>query len=97
MNRELKKRLRNDSNQLSLNIGETNFVTFHSPHANILEPIVIRLCMKKVQCENYVKCLGVLLDANLNWKHHINELSKKLPRTLGIFYKIRHFGLVTSY
>ena len=36
------------------------------------------------------KVLGVLLDCNLSWKYHINELSKKLSRTNGIFYKIRH-------
>ena len=40
---------------------------------------------------SYVKFLGVLLDENLRWKYHINELSKKLSRTIRIFYKIRHF------
>ena len=31
------------------------------------------------------------MDENVSWKFHINELSKKLSRTVGIFYKIRHF------
>ena len=31
------------------------------------------------------------MDENLSWKFHINELPKKLSRTVGIFYKIRHF------
>ena len=51
---------------------------------------MIRFGRKKIQRENYVKFLGILLDANLSWKYHINELSKKLSRTVGIFYKIRH-------
>ena len=38
-----------------------------------------------------MKFLGVLLDSNLNWKPHITELSKKLARTVGVFFKIRHF------
>ena len=38
----------------------------------------------------YVKLLGLLLDENLNWKHHLSELSKKLARTCGICFKIRH-------
>ena len=38
-----------------------------------------------------IKCLGVLLDENLSWKCDINELSKKLSRTIGIFYRIRNF------
>ena len=39
----------------------------------------------------YVKFLGVLLDENLSWKYHLTELSKKLARTCGMFYKVRHF------
>ena len=38
-----------------------------------------------------MKFFGVLLDSNLNWKPHITELSKKLARTVGVFFKIRHF------
>ena len=36
--------------------------------------------------------LGVLLDSNLSWKTHLNELSKKLSRTVGLFDKIRHYA-----
>ena len=32
----------------------------------------------------------LLLDENLSWKHHLSELSKKLARTCGIFFKVRH-------
>ena len=88
MNRELrnvKKWL--DANHLVLNIDKTNFVTFYSLRTKLPEPIVIRFCRKKIQREKYVNFLGVLLDENLSWKYHIYELSKKLSRTIGIFYK----------
>ena len=40
MNRELKKVKKwLDSNRLSLNIGKTNFVIFHSAHAKLVESI----------------------------------------------------------
>ena len=92
MNRELKKvRKWLDGNRLSLNIDKTNFVVFHSPHKKIDDPVVIRFGRKKIRRENCVKFLGILLDSNLSWKYHVNELSKKLSRTIGIFYKIRHF------
>ena len=39
----------------------------------------------------YVKFLGVLLDQNLSWKYHLTELSKKLARTCGLFFKVRPF------
>ena len=34
----------------------------------------------------------MLLDSNLSWKFHLTELSKKLARTDGLFYKIRHYA-----
>ena len=90
MNRELKKVKKwLDANRLASNIDKTNFVIFHSPHVKVPEPIVIRFCRKKIQREN--KFLGILLDSNLSWKYHINELLKKLSRTIGMFYKIRCF------
>jgi hypothetical protein len=30
------------------------------------------------------------MKTSTNWKYHLSELSKKLARTCGIFYKIRH-------
>ena len=56
----------------------------------LVEPVIIRLGKKKIKRESCVKFLGIMLDANLSWKYHIAELSKKLSRSIGIFHKIRH-------
>ena len=91
MNRELKKvRKWLDANRLSLNIDKTNFVVFHSPQIKLVEPVIIRFGKKKLKRESCVKFLGIMFDANLSWKYHIAELSKKLSRSIGIFDKIRH-------
>ena len=91
MNRELRKvRKWLDANHLALNIDKTNFVIFHSPQKKITEPVILKIGKKTIRNENCVKFLGVLLDSGLSWKHHIAELSKKLARTVGIFYKVRH-------
>ena len=37
------------------------------------------------------KYLGVLIDSQLNWKHHIEYIRSKLSRAIGIISKIRHF------
>ena len=55
-----------DANCLALNIDKTNFVIFHSPRTKLPEPVIIRFCRKKIQRENCVKFLGVLLDCNLS-------------------------------
>ena len=65
---------------------------FHPPRVKIPEPVIVKFESKKIQRENCVKFLGILLDANLSCKHYINELSKKLSRTLGLFYNIRHYA-----
>ena len=38
-----------------------------------------------------VKYLGVKIDQDLTWKHHINDLSVKLNRANALLFKIRKF------
>ena len=33
------------------------------------------------------------MDEHLSWKYHLSELSKKLARTCGMFFKIRNYLL----
>ena len=35
--------------------------------------------------------LGILIDRHLNWKEHIQQLSKKISRGIGVLCKIRHY------
>ena len=92
LNKELRKIKRwLESNRLALNIDKTNFVLFHSSSKKITEFITIKIGRKKIKHENHVCFLGVLLDSTLSWKTHIAELSKKLSRVIGLFYKIRHY------
>ena len=80
------------ANRLALNIEKTNFVLFHSPRNKPVSQIILKFGKQKINQENSVKFLGLLLDSNLNWKAHITELSKKLSRTVGLFYKIQHYA-----
>ena len=79
-----------DANKLALNVDKTNFVIFHSPQKPLYENITIKFGKQHVTKAKHVKFLGLLLDENLSWKHHLSELSKKLARTCGIFFKVRH-------
>ena len=93
VNRELRKvRKWLEANRLALNIDKTNFIIFHSPQHKLTDHIVLKIGNKKIKQESYVRFLGVLLDSNLSWNFHLSELSKKLARTAGLFYKIRHYA-----
>ena len=90
MNKELKSVKKwLDVNRLSLNISKTNYIIFHSTKMKISEDISIKIGRKHLTKAKYVKFLGLLLDESLSWKFHLSELSKKLARTCGIFFKIR--------
>ena len=62
-----------------------------SPQHSITGAINIKNRSLPIRKICYVKFLGVLLDENLSWKYRLTELSKKLARTCGMFFKQRHF------
>ena len=92
INNELKKvKVWFDVNKLSLNIDKTNYIIFKSPQHSSSESVSIKIGCFTVKRTSYVKFLGVLLDESLSWKYHLTEPSKKLARTCGMFFKVRHF------
>ncbi len=92
------------ANRLSLNLGKTNYMIFHSNKKQIkMENIAIQIeingeVIKKV---NSTKFLGVLIDDCLNFKSHIDHLVHKLSKYVGLFFKLRHLlprpALLTLY
>ena len=77
-----------------MNISKTNYVIFHSQSKRSNEFIRIKLGSKPLNRAEYIQYLGILVDSTLSWKPQITELSKKLARTTGMFFKKRHY--VTS-
>ena len=77
------------ANRLSLNVSKTEFIIFRPPRSNLENRVVLKLNGTKLFESPKLKYLGVILDNKLSWKHHINELSKKLNRAVGMVYKIR--------
>ena len=46
--------------------------------------------------KRYVKYLGVLIDGNLSWKHHISYISTKISKGIGIIARLRHLVPCTT-
>ena len=79
------------SNKLSLNIEKSSYVIFHPSQkkkSGDFNLAIDDVCLKK---EKPIKYLGVYIDSNLSWKPHIEYISKKLKRSLGILSKIRYY------
>ena len=78
------------SNRLQLNVAKTEFIVFRPPKRPLNHRIVLKLNGMKIYESPKIKYLGVILDAQLHWNHHINELTKKLNRAIGMIFKIRY-------
>ena len=81
------------ANKLSLNIGKTSFVVFHSPQRRIAHKLNLSISNTSIKIDNQVKYLGLIFDSNLNWKPylHVHELSKRVSRGIGVLSKVRYY------
>ena len=51
---------------------------------------------KPLEMKEYVKYLGVYIEADLSWKHHIEHISGKISKRVGVIAKLRHFVSVQT-
>jgi len=87
-------------NKLSLNIKKTHYMLFTNKkirEQNI--PLVID--NQTIEEVEKTKFLGVFIDNKLKWKHHVNSVSGKISKGMGMLIKARNYlnrdGLVTLY
>ena len=79
------------ANKLTLNADKSSFTIFKSSQKNIAnQPDKIKFNNQEICRTSHIKFLGVIIDENLTWNNHINELCNKLKRLFHIFYNIRH-------
>ena len=81
-----------NANKLTLNSEKSSFTIFKSSRKTIPNlPNKIEFLNQHIERASHNKFLGVILDENLTWNNHINELSSKLKRLFHIFYNIRNY------
>ena len=95
------------ANKLTLNIKKSNFVIFRPYQKKVTSNVNIHVFDNSKQTfvslenKDYVKYLGLLIDSNLAWKQHINYISTKISRSIGLIAKLRHYvpqnTLITLY
>ena len=70
-------------NKLSLNIGKTNYMLFKSNRKVATLPN-IKMNNIDISCIQKSKFLGVIIDDKLTQIHHIEHISKKVSKSIGI-------------
>ena len=80
------------ANKLTLNADKSSFTIFKSQRKKIDNiPNSINFLNYKIERTSSVRFLGLVLDENLNFDLHINEVCNKLKALFHVFYSIRNF------
>ena len=77
-------------NKLSLNIKKTHYMVFcrSKKFSNNLQLLIEGETLDEVQT---TKFLGVIIDNKLTWKYHIDSISGKIARGIGMIIKARQY------
>ena len=79
------------ANKLALNESKTNYVIFHTRFTKPPDNFSIKLNDIELERVKYTKFLGVLIQENLKWDTHINHVSNKVSRAVGILAILKHY------
>ena len=85
------------ANKLTLNIKKSNFVVFHPYQKKLDYTPNLKIFDHKsgtqisLESKTFVKYLGILLDNNLSWKAHIDYISLKISKTIGILSRLKYY------
>ena len=84
-------------NKLTLNIKKTNYVIFRPHQKKLNYNVTLKIFDNSasqfavIECKEHIKYLGLIMDCHLSWKYHINHISSKISKSVGIIAKLRHF------
>ena len=81
-----------DFNRLSLNVKKTKYMIFHDHQRNIIN----RIPKLELNGEPFVKVvdfnfLGLTIDQHMTWNSHIQKISNKISRSLGIMNILKRY------
>ena len=79
-------------NKLSLNISKTKFMVFHLPQMKLRTSNIPILQINNNHLErvSVFNFLGTTISETLSWKPHVNNVCKRLSRTIGILNKLKN-------
>ena len=79
-----------NTNKLSLNISKTKFIIFAPKNKKVNNPLITinNLRINRVSDFNF---LGVVVNEKLSWKSHINKVSIKIMKIIGLLHRIKHY------
>jgi ribonuclease P/MRP protein subunit RPP40 len=78
-------------NKLSLNIKKTSYILFRGKQQVIDNTnLCIKIDSMVIDQVEKTKFLGVIINSTLTWEDHINTISNKISKNIGILYRTRN-------
>ena len=77
------------ANKLSLNVNKTKSMVFHMPQKRIQLPL-LRIAGEDIAFVDNFNFLGIIINKHLNWTSHVDMLTAKLSKTIGILNTLKH-------
>ena len=77
-------------NKLSLNVQKTKMMIFHKYQRKVKAP-KLKICESEIACVDSFDFLGITLDKHLTWKPHVDKISNKISKTLGILNRLKFY------
>ena len=77
------------ANKLSLNIAKTKYMVFHTSKRNVIYPN-LKVNNNNIERVTQFNFLGVILHSHMMWNKHIDHISMKIARSIGILYCLRN-------
>ena len=78
------------ANKLTINVGKTKAMFFHTKHKRINRPDIY-LNDALIETVDEFNYLGILLDKHLSWKPQQIAVTKKISQVTGILAKLKNF------
>ena len=88
------------ANKLSLNVGKTKFMVFRRRNKVVRYPD-LQINGNAIERVTQFNFLSLILHESLSWDKHINHISLKVSKAIGILYRLKliypHRVLLTLY
>ena len=77
------------SNKLSLNVSKTTYMCFHTPKRKVIFPD-LKINNITIDRVTDFKFLGLIISSNLKWNKHIDHISIKVSKVIGIMFRLKY-------
>ena len=75
------------ANKLSLNSGKTKYMIFHYPQKRNIPNLELKFNNNPIERVTVFDFLGLTISDTLDWSHHINKVTNKISKTIGVMKK----------